>query len=68
MREKDTATLAGTSFASMNMDDATPKQPQLMRLETVMAPKFHVEQKAGGIAAPSPTKNKFSSKFGKLFK
>lgn len=48
--------------------EETPRAPQILRLETVMAPKFHVEQKAGGLAAPSPTKNKFSSKFGKLFK
>lgn len=50
------------------LDEHTPRPPQLLRLETVMAPKFHVEQKAGGEAAPSPTKPKFGSKFGKLFR
>ena len=47
--------------------DDTPRQPQLLRLETVMAPKFHVETRAGGEAAPSPTKARFG-KIGRLFK
>lgn len=54
--------------ASHVNDEQTPRPPQLLRLETVMAPKFHIEQKAGGEAAPSPTKAKFGSKFGKLFR
>lgn len=54
--------------ASHAAEDQTPRPPQLLRLETVMAPKFHIEQKAGGEAAPSPTKAKFGSKLGKLFR
>lgn len=54
--------------ASHVLDEQTPRPPQLLRLETVMAPKFHIEQKAGGEAAPSPTKVKFGSKLGKLFR
>lgn len=54
--------------ASHVLDEQTPRPPHLLRLETVMAPKFHIEQKAGGEAAPSPTKVKFGSKFGKLFR
>lgn len=53
---------------STALDEQTPRPPQLLRLETVMAPKFHIEQKAGGEAAPSPTKAKFGSKLGKLFR
>ena len=49
-----------------SVTEETPR-PQLLRLETVMAPKFHTERKAGGEAAPSPTKNRFG-KIGKLFK
>jgi hypothetical protein len=33
-----------------------------------MAPKFHVEPKAGGEFAPTPTKSRFANKIGKLFK
>lgn len=53
---------------STALDESTPRAPQLLRLETVSAPKFHVEQKAAGEAAPSPIKPKFGSKLGKLFK
>lgn len=54
--------------ASHVLDEQTPRPPQLLRLETVMAPKFHIEQKAAGEAAPSPTKAKFGTKLGKLFR
>lgn len=49
--------------------DDTPKQSShLTQLEPVLAPKFHIEPKAGGAAAPSPTRHRFSNKIGKLFK
>ena len=48
-------------------DDTPRPHPQIVRLETTMAPKFHIEQRAGGEFAPSPTKSRFATKIGKLF-
>lgn len=50
-----------------SVSEETPRPPQLLRLETVMAPKYHTERRIGGEAAPSPTKHRFG-KIGKLFK
>jgi hypothetical protein len=49
-------------------EEQTPRAPQMLKLETVSAPKFHIEERAGGEAAPSPIKPKFGSKLGKLFR
>lgn len=46
--------------------DDTPRQPSI--LQSVVAPKYHNEPKAGGESAPSPTRAKLSSKIGKMFK
>lgn len=64
----DPASASHSPEAQNALEEQTPRPPQLLRLETVSAPKFHIEQRAGGEAAPSPTKPKFGSKFGKLFK